>query len=446
MPLVGILMTQSTTTYGLTSRGVPMFLFKPMDPTLIPRKVAWKDADRNQNHWVLIHPVPEVNRLPRGELLKVLGPCGTWSVERSALMHAIQPGTWPKILPPLIAPKERRLLDMPTVHIDPPRCRDIDDAISILGDHYAITIADVAAWVKLNPWLAEGAAAQGQTIYSTDGVVLRPMLPDALSEDLISLHYGVRRAGIALEFDWTPEEGFRNVDLGRVDVIVTGSYTYESAHKITEFPVQKLKALVEYIQGDPCDDPHVWVETLMLFYGRTAGMALQEMGKGILRCQTPPDREKLARYESVCPAAALLCQSAATYMAAPEATPHYGLESYYCHVTSPIRRWVDIVNQSALMDEEIAYDLEQINLRDKQLKKYRRDLFFLDQLEYPVQPIAAKVVDLRESKTKLWVPSWKRVISVDRTDLALGEDVKLRYHLDMNRPTWKRRMVVQVGE
>lgn len=44
---------------------------------------------------------------------------------------------------------------MPTVHIDPPDCRDIDDAISIQGNHFAISIADVAAWLELNPWLKE---------------------------------------------------------------------------------------------------------------------------------------------------------------------------------------------------------------------------------------------------------------------------------------------------
>lgn len=444
MTLVGMLMTQSTTTYGMTSRGVPMYLFRPLDPTLIPRKVAWKDATPMHNYWVVIQPTEEVSRLPRGELVKVLGPCGDWSVERLALVHAVQTATWPKKLPPLIHPAERPLLDIPTVHIDPPGCRDIDDAISIVGDHFAITIADVAAWVELNPWLIEHASAQGQTIYDSNGVVQRPMLPSILSEDLASLIPGKRRPGITLEFDWTPESGYSNVDLRRVDIIVHGSYTYGTADQIIEFPTSKLQRFVENLVGYECSDPHTWVETLMIFYGRMAAKALKREGAGILRCQTEPDREKLARYEAVCPSAGLLCQSAAVYASAEEATEHYGLESYYCHVTSPLRRWVDVINQMALMNDDIPFDIEQINARDKQLKKYKRDLFFLNALQYPVQPLMGTVVDIRDTKTKIWIPIWKRVISADRTDLLLGATVVIRYHLNMNGPTWKRRMVLQV--
>ena len=138
-------------------------MFKPKDPSLISRKVAWKNADPRFNHWVLINPTEEVSRLPRGELVRVLGPCGDWSVERFALLENTGYHIWPKNLPPLVAPKERRLLDMPTVHIDPPDCQDIDDAISVKGNHFAISIADVSAWVALNPWLSQ-ASIQGQTL------------------------------------------------------------------------------------------------------------------------------------------------------------------------------------------------------------------------------------------------------------------------------------------
>lgn len=446
MTLVGILVTQSTTTYGMTSRGVPMYLFKPMDPKLIPRKVAWKDADRSQNHWVLIRPVEEVSRIPRGELIHVIGPCGEWSAERSALVCSVQPAKWPKQLPPITFLEERSLLNLPTIHIDPPGCRDIDDAISIQGNHFAITIADVAAWVEQNPWLCK-AEEVGQTLYSTAGEVLRPMLPRCLSEDLISLKPGERRKGVALVFDWTPEAGFDHVDFQRVDIVVHGSYTYETAHTIQEFPVETLKALVEHLVGHPSDDPHEWVESLMIFYGRVAALALREKHVGILRCQSPPDREKLERYTAVCPETEFLCQSAAVYMHADEATPHYGLDAYYCHITSPIRRWVDVLNQFALLQEEgPVYDLTQINARDKQLKKFRRDMFFLDALEHPEETITGKVIDLRETKCKVWIREWNHVISLPRTDLALGETIRLKYHQDMGQTSWKKRLVFEVIE
>lgn len=132
-----------------------MYLFKPADPTLIPRKVAWKNADHRFNHWVVVEPTDEIGRIPRGTLSHVIGTCGDWSAERSALLWSAMPHKWPKKLPEIRVPPERPLLDMPTVHIDPPGCQDIDDAISIRGHHFAISIADVSAWLELNPWLRE---------------------------------------------------------------------------------------------------------------------------------------------------------------------------------------------------------------------------------------------------------------------------------------------------
>jgi exoribonuclease R len=132
-----------------------MYLFKPMDPKLIPRRVAWKAADPRFNHWVVVNPMDDVGRIPRAELVRVLGACGDWTAEASALLQNAMPHTWPKKLPEVLTPPERPLLEMPTVHIDPPDCRDIDDAISIQGNHFAISIADVSAWLELNPWLKE---------------------------------------------------------------------------------------------------------------------------------------------------------------------------------------------------------------------------------------------------------------------------------------------------
>jgi hypothetical protein len=84
--LVGILHTASTTTYGLTNRHVPMYMFQPHDTSLIPRRVAWKDADREHNHWVVVKPSDEVGRMPRGEFVKDIGPCGDWDAEKKALI------------------------------------------------------------------------------------------------------------------------------------------------------------------------------------------------------------------------------------------------------------------------------------------------------------------------------------------------------------------------
>lgn len=50
-----------------------------------------------------------------------------------------------------------------------------------------------------------------------------PMFPRELSEDRMSLKPGHRRAALVMEWDWTPDEGIRNLQLRERDVIVQGS-------------------------------------------------------------------------------------------------------------------------------------------------------------------------------------------------------------------------------
>ena len=97
------------------------------------------------------------------------------------------------------------LRDLPLVTIDPSDARDHDDAVFAApdddpanpGGHVVwVAIADVAAYVTPGSALDREARERGNSTYFPDRVV--PMLPDALSGDLCSLHEGVERACIAV--------------------------------------------------------------------------------------------------------------------------------------------------------------------------------------------------------------------------------------------------------
>jgi ribonuclease R len=97
------------------------------------------------------------------------------------------------------------LRDLPLFTIDPSDARDHDDAICAIpdedpknaGGHIVwVAIADVAYYVRPNSPLDKEARKRGNSSYFPDRVV--PMLPDALSGDLCSLHEGVDRACLAL--------------------------------------------------------------------------------------------------------------------------------------------------------------------------------------------------------------------------------------------------------
>jgi ribonuclease R len=97
------------------------------------------------------------------------------------------------------------LRDLPFVTIDPPDARDRDDAVCASpdddpanpGGHVLwVAIADVAHYVRPQSALDREARLRGNSTYFPDRVV--PMLPEALSGDLCSLHEGADRPCIAV--------------------------------------------------------------------------------------------------------------------------------------------------------------------------------------------------------------------------------------------------------
>jgi len=94
------------------------------------------------------------------------------------------------------------LRHLPLFTIDPADARDRDDAICALpdpdGDGHIVwvAIADVAHYVRPGSKLDIEAKKRGNSTYFPDRVV--PMLPEALSGDLCSLHGGVERPCVAL--------------------------------------------------------------------------------------------------------------------------------------------------------------------------------------------------------------------------------------------------------
>jgi ribonuclease R len=93
------------------------------------------------------------------------------------------------------------LRDLPLVTIDPSDARDHDDAVAAQveedgGATIWVAIADVAHYVTPGSALDREAWLRGNSTYFPDRVV--PMLPEALSADLCSLHEGVDRPVIAV--------------------------------------------------------------------------------------------------------------------------------------------------------------------------------------------------------------------------------------------------------
>ena len=95
--------------------------------------------------------------------------------------------------------------DLPLITIDPADARDHDDAVVAMADDDPknpggwivwVAIADVAWYVRPGSELDREARKRGNSTYFPDRVA--PMLPEALSADLCSLHEGVDRPCLAV--------------------------------------------------------------------------------------------------------------------------------------------------------------------------------------------------------------------------------------------------------
>jgi len=452
--ITGVVHITSKTLYGYTSRNVPIYMFVPFDKAFPHMLVGCSQKDKTTNVIAIVQKMNDDTPYPRGFIMTILGKCGDKDAEYKALLHRYSPQSWSnKDMYPIKAPSDtsRYILDLPTVSIDPPGCKDIDDCITVWHEHgdlfkIIVTIADVSAWIEENPWLVEKASQIGQTFYK-NGSVVNPMLPSELSDNLCSLLPRKKRYGYSLFFDWNGKS-ISNFEFK--PVIVTNYYqcTYENIHEAF-FPVEALRSVCSYLAGYHTNDPHVWVEQLMILYNTQAAGKLIENGMGILRVHSEPDMEKLNKYTMLGDDVETLAYTSAKYVYTDTELTHWGLGGIkYCHATSPIRRWSDVINQFALKGINFWGIVDRLNTVSSNAKKYERDCFFLEALLNQEKPqVTGIVIDVQESKIKIWVYDWKRIITV-KSKLALkeGDDVALTYYLDMGAPTWKKRMVFRVED
>ena len=476
--LVGTLELNSKYKYGHTAKGYPLYLFTPHNRSYPQLRVGSSEKDTSKNSICLVEFLDwnAADHLPRGNLVKVLGHTGVFHVEAEALKWLYGSPSFKKEKELTLGISNflnRPLLEGVTINIDPLGCKDIDDVITMKHiKHgvwtFAITIADVAEWVSINSDLDVEARKKGQTIYQ-NGTAVLPMFPPALSEDEASLLPSKTRLGVSLLFQWNAEqETVSNVEWRETQVKNHMSHTYESILQTRPFgfSVEGLKTLCSHLKGSQTSDPHEWVEELMLFYNKQAARLLLPYREGLLRTHSGADKEVLETWIHIHPELEFLAYQAATYELIGPSSPlttsqvHVGLGSVpYCHASSPLRRYADLVNQrciKAILRKEIPpyteLDLAQhLNQRQAYAKKHDRDYLFLRQLmlyKYDTHEELGIVLSILEDKmkVKVYVVAWKRVVSVKYTESIYkpGDQVILEYYSDMKRVGWKERMVFRL--
>ncbi len=482
-PIVGTLELTNKSRYGLTSRGIPIYLFTPYNKCYPHFIVGCSEKDTSKNKIGLIkfEDWAASSTFPRGILQQVLGTSGDYEAEKQALIWQASPWKYPKgeCSPKSTEKIYRQELTGFTFNIDPEGCRDVDDVLTFekVNDtdwRVTITISDVATYVDEGEPVDIYASLIGQTLYDIDGKVLRPMLPSEYSEKTCSLLPGKESYGISLQFIWN---GSKIKDkLWFESVLKTDtSYTYDE-FQVSDSPYkQPLKDISSFLAKEEVNDSHKWIEMMMIFYNTEAGRMLKNNKMGILRCHSAPDIEKLETYKKYNSDLELLAFSSAKYCHAEEEhTTHFGLNTNtYAHASSPIRRYADLVNQRVLkiimrkssekyVVSQMMYDM---NYRVKLNRNFGRDLEFLNAIKNGSDTFKGIIIDKSAgengfTKIKIYIPEWKRVISTTykivsdnivlsrdekrEIDISDFKEVEIKCSFNINFRNWKERVIFSI--
>lgn len=262
--------------------------------------------------------------------------------------------------------------------IDPADCTDFDDAFSATEENGVATInvyiANVFVWLETYG-LWEHMTDRVSTIYLPDKK--RPMLPPILSDDLCSLKQGADRFAfmMSVKYDMQTLAQIGEPVFKNVLVHVSKNYVYED-RKLDKNPAYKvLRTLAK------TDDSHDVVAFWMIQMNAKAAEHLRNRGKGIFRIS---EGENLLE-KPIFKGGGMGAEASLNLLVLPAVysevcAPHSQLGiNAYAHITSPIRRLVDILNQiwfqpviSVLGQAFLEKWRQQLNLVNRATKDIRK--------------------------------------------------------------------------
>ena len=253
--------------------------------------------------------------------------------------------------------------------IDPEGCTDFDDAFSTSEENGVATvnvyIANVYVWLETYG-LWSHMTDRVSTIYLPDKK--HPMLPPLLSDTLCSLKQGADRFAfmMSIQYDMTTLEQIGEPNYKNVLINVKKNYIYEDK-KLGKNPAYKvLRTLAN------TNDSHEVVAFWMIKMNTACAEHLHSVNKGIFR-GTPPGESALITPKPIpLPILSWLGNHGSNVIYTEVCVPHsqLGVDAYV-HITSPIRRLADILNQ-ILFQSDISDSCQTF------LDKWRNNLDFVN--------------------------------------------------------------------
>lgn len=239
--------------------------------------------------------------------------------------------------------------------IDPEGCKDIDDAMGIVttpnGYIVSIYIANVTLWMEaLKLWNV--FSERISTIYLPDRRV--SMLPTILSEHYASLKEGNDRFAFCMDLHISRDDCMiEKIEYKNVFIKLDRNYVYDEK-ALLENPLYKkimeitkeLTQITNYL--DTVTNSHEVVEFWMILMNNQCGILLECHKTGLFRTKQHDDTDRKIDIENKNIFKIWNSTSAASYCSFENNKGHdmigkTGLDTYV-HITSPIRRLVDLIN------------------------------------------------------------------------------------------------------
>jgi len=243
--------------------------------------------------------------------------------------------------------------------IDPPGCTDIDDAIGIRdtsrGHTISIYIANVPVWIEyLELW--EHLPNKNATVYLPHEKL--PMLPPLLSEKICSLKENELK--LAFVMDITIENNsIVTTEFKTAMISLQKNYEYEEESLLNNPEYTKILNITKTISKtmpimNAIGDSHDVVAFYMLYMNHVSAQRLKYMKTGIFRNKKTAhffndaiDNEDKQFIES-------WNGDSAEYTLYEKHSTHdliMGGSDCYTHITSPIRRIIDLLNMTTILEK-----------------------------------------------------------------------------------------------
>lgn len=461
----GVLCLNSHVVLGFTKTRVPLKRFIPIDKKYPQIAIPTKKPLQSSNVYatIKISGLNMDNKNSKyiiGTLESIIGSVGDYKAELEFLKykHNIKWKKYPRININHDTCYLNDFKDYTVISIDPPGCKDIDDAFHILEEELVyqvgVHIADVSGIIKYGSAVDTETSKRCESVYLINEQI--NMLPDDIVYNKCSLLEGQIRRSFSVIF--TIEKTTLNIintEFKKGIIINRRAMSYDQAESLinsvdqldTTVSLNKLyhlgKCLYDKQRGtsnvyDTNDvyDTHKLVEIFMVMTNSAVANYLVNNANFpiILRKHVGPksdlinDKDYSSEMKKVVKFANVIKINRAEYITInPKEIKnideidvgHKGLnEAYYTHFTSPIRRYVDIIVHRMLYDLMTGSNdntlmpgyTDYVNICHKNIQNASNDSIILDTIykiyndNESILDTLAYVISIEDTSLMLYIP------------------------------------------